>query len=156
MALPLKAPGGAASGAMSRGGKACWKAIRVYGPHGPGGAHGLRELGATERLVALYRFHSGERPTDHRFLLEGGREPDLTDAAAVDWEAFPMLAALEAVSCDELGRLRRLLRTDWIAASPVPPAPASRPIADEPARWGFDLVPDTSGPPRTRSRSRDL
>lgn len=90
---------------MTRGGKTCWKAIRVHGP----GRDELRELEAAERLAALYRFQTGEVPADHCFT-RGGLE--IRDPAEIDWETFPVLAALEAVTRDELRRLRRILRAD--------------------------------------------
>ncbi len=97
----------------------------------------------------MCRLQSGEAPADHRFLAEGRSE--VVDALDVDWDGFPMLAALEAVTRDELRhRLRRLLHTDWMALSPVPPPPASRPGTDGPARWGFEPVHEAGGGPKSR------
>ncbi len=144
---------------MSRGGQTRWKAVRVFAP---GGGHGEREreLGAAERLAALYRFQSGDAAADQRFVVgvEASREAPLTDPAEVDWSGFPVLAALEAVTHDELRRLRRLLRSDWIALNPVPPGPPSRPatVPDEPARWGFEPAHDAVSRPQARTRSTDV
>ena len=116
---------GAASGAMNRGGKTCWKAIQVQGKSGG------RPLDAVERLAALYRFQTGEGSTDLRFVRGGPlAKAEVTDPADVDWDAFPVLAALEAVTWDELRRLRSLLRSDGVGT-----------LADEPTpqAWGLDL-----------------
>jgi hypothetical protein len=108
--LPTEVSVGAGCGAMNGGGKTWWKAIQV---HDPGGG---RALEASERLAALYRFQNGEVLAGYRFTagLRSMGEPPLaavvTDPADVDWEAFPILAALEAVTCDELRRLRALLQ----------------------------------------------
>jgi hypothetical protein len=102
---------------MTRGGKTCWKAIRVLGA----GAEGRRELIAAERLAALYRFQNGDASPGHRFL-DGHREAELHHPDQVDWATFPVLAALEAVTYDELRRLRMLL-TDGAVTMGEPPKP---------------------------------
>ncbi len=76
----------------------------------------LRKLEATERLVALYRLQNGEPSPEHCFT------PVVTSAAEVDWEGFPLLAALEAVTFDELRRLRGLLGASAEDATPTSPA----------------------------------
>jgi hypothetical protein len=108
---------GAASGAMNRGAKTCWKTIQVQRP----GGGRLSDPG--ERLAALYRFQNGQGPAEHRFVR--GAEAVSVDPSDVDWEAFPVLTALEAVTRDELRRLRSLLRPD-LADEPTPQA------------WGLD------------------
>jgi hypothetical protein len=71
-------------------------------------AGGLRtgDLPRHERLAALYRFHNGEAPAEVRFFAV---DTALTDPDAIDWTTFPMLDALEAVTRDELARLRALV-----------------------------------------------
>lgn len=115
---------------MNCGGKTCWKSIHVEGPSG-GGA-----LDATERLAALYRFQNGERTGDLRFV-RGGLDGQVTDPAEVDWDTFPVLAALEAVTRDEIRRLRTLgaepglvgeplsLIGGWVAEPGLPGEPSS-------------------------------
>jgi hypothetical protein len=116
---------------MVHGGKTCWKVIRVRGPEGAGREERL-ELHGSERLVALYRFQHGEGSADHGFTVGapppnhqakrlgsavgggGRREVVLTDPGEVDWDKFPVVAALEAVTRDELSRLRSLLRADHL------------------------------------------
>jgi len=114
---------------MMRGGKTCWKAIRVHGP----GRHELRELEAAERLAALYRFQTGEVPADHCFtrMVDGRSGVEVKDPAEIDWDTFPVLAALEAITRDELRRLRHILRADNDGGPP--------PIEEEP------LAPTSSG-----------
>jgi hypothetical protein len=98
---------------MTHGGKTCWKALRVRGPTGAGRSD-RHELHGSERLVALYRFQNGEG-ADHAFGCsiggDGRREVVVTDPGQVDWDSFPLVAALEAVTHDELSRLRSLLRS---------------------------------------------
>ena len=107
---------------MNRPSKTSWKAIRV---RRPGAVDLLRDVDAAERLAALYRFQNGDAGSDHAFLRSSPEhaEAHVTDPAEVDWETFPVLAALEAVTRDELRRLRRLLRADaanlW--DEPTPP-----------------------------------
>ena len=110
---------------MIRGGKTCWKAIHVRRQlQGPGvGRDELRALDAAERLAALYRFQNGDVSPDHGFVSRG---VEVTDPGDVDWETFPILAALEAVTRDELCRLRRILRSDPAnRVDEEPPAPTS-------------------------------
>jgi hypothetical protein len=105
---------------MIRAAKICWKAIRVQGPGA--GRDELRELTASERLAALYRFQNGEVSADHCFVSAAGVE--VTGPGDVDWDTFPVLAALEAVSRDELRRLRHILRSDpanLVDEEPAPP-----------------------------------
>ena len=119
---------------MIRRGRTHWKALQVFGP-GLGGPE-LRKLDATERLVALYRFQNGEAPAEQCFFVPVDEAPGsargrsklgdapkllrngVTDPADVDWENFPVLAALEAVTCDELRRFRGLLNADFPPAWP--------------------------------------
>jgi hypothetical protein len=129
---------------MIRGAKTCWKAIQVRGP-GVGRGE-LRDLDASERLAALYRFQNGQAE-GHRFLRHvdghrraevslppagpgGGRPPtppgpagwlEVTDPADVDWETFPLLAALEAVTHDELRRLHSLFSGAQVSSPARPP-----------------------------------
>jgi hypothetical protein len=92
---------------MRSGGKACWKTILLETPGGGGDA----ELSRPERLAALYRFQNGEAPVDVR-LIDPHRQAVVTDPGDIDWTHFPVVDALEAVTRDELNRLRSLLRTD--------------------------------------------
>jgi hypothetical protein len=90
---------------MRSGGKTSWKAIQVhYAGRGRG------DLDAAERLAALYRLQNGESAADHgvAYFVEGRRETFVTDPGEIDWDSFPLVAALEAVTRDELGRLHRL------------------------------------------------
>ncbi len=138
---------------MTRGGKTCWKAIRVLGA----GAPGQGALAGADRLAALYRFQNGEPSPGHRFFVEGAREGEAVDPEQFDWSTFPVFAALEAVTRDEVRRLRSLLhdggaetrRHDGGAETPPnPPSPSldsSSPLGA--ARrtppfgnvWGVDL-----------------
>jgi hypothetical protein len=107
---------------MIRGGKTSWRGLTV---HRTGeGQEGL--LDGSERLAALYRFQNGDAG-DHAVVVgEGRARVEVTSPADVDWDAFHVLAALEAVTRDELRRLRRILRSD--PANHVdedPPAPTS-------------------------------
>jgi hypothetical protein len=109
---------------MIRGGKTGWRALEVLRT-GPGQ---VGELDAGERLAALYRFQNGVADDDHAFIAitEGRSRVEVKSPADVDWDAFPVLAALEAVTRDELRRLRRILRSD--PANNVdedPPAPTT-------------------------------
>jgi hypothetical protein len=103
---------------------------------------------AGERLAALYRFQNGERWPDHcPLLLIDAGDAELTDPAQIDWENFPVLAALEAVTRDELRRLRRLLRTD--SAAMTTSSNASGSLYDEPTppshgtAWGLPVGPSS-------------
>jgi hypothetical protein len=106
---------------MLSGGKACWKTILLEGPgpavNGPRGA---------DRLAALYRFQNGEAPAGLRFV-DPRRQAAVTDPAEIDWTHFPVLDALEAVTRDELHRLRALLSPEH---TPTPPNGMV---------WGVDL-----------------
>jgi hypothetical protein len=94
---------------MNSGGNTSWKAIRIHGPD-------ARELLGAERLAALYRFQNGELADDHG-IVDTLREAEVVAPDHVDWTSFPVLAALEAVTRDELFRLRTLI----LGASPVSP-----------------------------------
>jgi len=122
---------------MMRGGKTCWRAIQVQGPGS--GRDELRELDRTERLAALYRFQNGEVSADHSFvhLVEGHRGAQVTDPADVDWDTFPLLAALEAVTRDELRRLRDVLRADPANATATRPPPPASPTSS--GTWAIDF-----------------
>jgi hypothetical protein len=92
---------------MRSGGKACWRTIQLEDAGG-----GEREgISRHERLAALYRFQNGEALTDLR-LVDPLARVEVTDPAQIDWAQFPELSALEAVTRDELHRLRTLLRAD--------------------------------------------
>jgi hypothetical protein len=111
---------------MIRGGKPSWRTIRVQGP--AASRDELRELDTSERLAALYRLQIGQAPSDHCFftLVDGQRRATVGDPADVDWDMFPVLAALEAVTRDELRRLRHILRADPAnLVDEDPPAPTS-------------------------------
>lgn len=108
---------------MRSGGKACWKTILFEG----GGAHVGGELSRPERLAALYRFQNGEAPGDVR-LVDPQRKAVVTDPAEIDWTHFPVVDALEAVTREELHRLRSLLH-----AEQHPPTPPQGLV------WGVDL-----------------
>jgi hypothetical protein len=112
---------------MIRRGKTSWKCVQVYADAGSdeersssippgwaGGAEDLDKLDTTERLVALYHLQNGER-TGARFyrFLDDGRSDSIREPEEIDWEGFPVLAALEAITYDELRRLRGLLRSDF-------------------------------------------
>lgn len=97
---------------MMGGGKTSWKAIQVRSP-----GSSCCDLYAAERLAALYRFQNGEPAADQGFAnfvvcQPGRRDARVTDPGEVDWDTFPVLAALEAVTTDELRRLRLLLNSD--------------------------------------------
>jgi len=104
---------------MRSGGKACWKSVLLQ-TNGDG-ADG-------ERLAALYRFQSGQPSPDVR-IIDPWRQSEVTDPADVDWTNFPVVDALEAVTRDELHRLRSLLRAD------APPA------VPDGLGWGFEVRP---------------
>jgi hypothetical protein len=146
---------------MIRGGKTSWRALTVQRTGEGQGGH----LDGSERLAALYRFQNGDAGGDHAFVLgEGRARVEVDSPADVDWDAFPVLAALEAVTRDELRRLRSILRSD--PANRVdedPPAPTSSgtwtnpffrtPGWSEPARLAAGEPP----PPSPRSTfSREL
>ncbi|MFT3765584.1 MAG: hypothetical protein QM820_08730 [Minicystis sp.] len=113
---------------MRSGGKACWRTILLETPH-DGGAG---ELSRPERLAALYRFQNGESPRDLR-LVDPQRQAVVTDPAEIDWTSFPVIDALEAVTRDELQRLRSLLRAE---AGPSPARPPTPPFG---MSFGIDL-----------------
>lgn len=92
---------------MVRGGKACWRTILLEAQR----SGSERELSRHERLAALYRFQNGEAPVDVR-LIDPQRQAEVTDPGEIDWTHFPVVDALEAVTRDELNRLRSLLRAD--------------------------------------------
>jgi len=120
---------------MRSGGKACWKTILLEGP-----GQGAEEPHRQVRLAALYRFQNGEAPAGLRFV-DPSRAAAVTDPAEIDWTHFPVLDALEAVTRDELRRLRALLSAE---ATPTPsPAPAFTP--SPPVAWGVD--PRRAAPP---------
>jgi hypothetical protein len=109
---------------MIRGGKTSWRGLEVRRT----GEGQVGHLDGGERLAALYRFQNGEAVGDHVFVAsgEGRARVEVKNPADVEWDTFPVLAALEAVTRDELRRLRRLLRSD--PANHVeedPPAPTS-------------------------------
>lgn len=95
---------------MRSGSKACWRNIRL---EDAGGGEGVErvERSRHELLAALYRFQNGEALTDLRLVDPHAREV-VTDPAQIDWAQFPELSALEAVTRDELHRLRALLASD--------------------------------------------
>jgi hypothetical protein len=109
---------------MIRGGKTGWRTLTVQRT----GEGQVGHLDGGERLAALYRFQNGDAGGDHAFLApgEGRARIEVKSAADVDWDAFPVLAALEAVTRDELCRLRRILRSDPAnLVDEDPPAPTS-------------------------------
>jgi hypothetical protein len=89
---------------MSRGGKSSWKTLRVHGSD-------RSELGASERLAALYRFQNRETLADVRFVDEA-EQATITDPEQIDWATFPVILALEAVTREELQRLHSLFHPD--------------------------------------------
>ncbi len=104
---------------MSRRGQTSWRAVHVCGHDG---ASQLRQLSGTARLVALYRLQTGEAGRELCFTRPGEDGPVL-GAPDVEWDGFPMIAALEAVTFDELRRLRGLLGAEVTSqASPGPEA----------------------------------
>jgi hypothetical protein len=109
--------------------KPSWKLIQVCGATTRGGE--LRRLEGAERLVALYRFLNGEPSEDQLSApVVDGRHELVGAPGSVDWDGFPVLAALEAVTSDELRRLRGLLAADPTYArlerDDPTPVPASR------------------------------
>lgn len=113
---------------MRSGGKACWKTILLETPGGGGDV----ELSRPERLAALYRFQNGEAMADVR-LIDPNRQAEVTDPGEIDWTHFPVVDAIEAVTRDELKRLRSLLHADRHPAEPAPPTPPHGLV------WGLDL-----------------
>jgi len=85
-------------------------------------AHGCPELAGAERLAALYRLQTGEPGAVDGFayFVHGRCDAPVTDPGQVDWDRFPVLAALEAVTTDELRRLREIL-ADSDDDTTVPP-----------------------------------
>ncbi len=88
---------------MNGGGKTSWKKVQVH-------STGRGELRAEGRLAALYRFQNGE-PQAALCFIDGPRDARVTDPAEIDWSAFPLIHALEAVTHEELSRLRSLLES---------------------------------------------
>lgn len=86
---------------MDSGSKACWKTVRLVTPASD-------VMSRPARLAALYRFQNGEAPADLR-IFDPQRQAVVTDPGDVDWTSFPVVDALEAVSREELQRLRSLL-----------------------------------------------
>jgi hypothetical protein len=124
---------------MHGGGTAGWKTVLFESARlepsvpgksapAPSGLSRLTELSRPERLALLYRFQNGEAPLELR-LVDPVREAVITAPAEIDWSHFPVLEALEAVTRDELHRLRTLLRAD---TTPTP-TPTSGLL------WGVDL-----------------
>lgn len=99
---------------MRRGGKPSWKILLLR----PTSASGCGELSRSEWLAALYRFQNAEAPSD-LCVVDPMRDVVVTDAAEVDWTHFPVVEALEAITYDELRRLRSLLSTDCASPAPV-------------------------------------
>jgi hypothetical protein len=121
---------------MRGGEKTCWRSIRFE-------AHGERASepwpSRQERLAALYRFQMGQALSDVR-LVDAGGTREVTDPAQIDWTHFPVLDALEAVTRDELHRLRSLLRTDTVSAPAGQAAQASASLTPPNGLvWGVDL-----------------
>ncbi len=94
---------------MMGGTKPSWRLLQVCGVSARGE---LCTLDGADRLVALYRFQNRERVDDQLFRRVDGREELVVDPSAIDWDAFPVVAALEAVTRDEVRRLRGLLASD--------------------------------------------
>lgn len=111
------------------GEKACWKTVLLEAPETSPSA--LPELSRHERLAALYRFQNGQPLADLR-LVDPARRAELTDPAQIDWTHFPVVDALEAVTRDELRRLRSLLRAEASSAGRAPTPPNGM-------VWGVDL-----------------
>jgi hypothetical protein len=117
---------------MRSGDKALWKSMLLRAP----GEAASADVPRAERLAALYRFQNGEAPAGRHFY-----DPDLkavvTDPGQVDWTAFPVIDALEAVTRDELHRLRALLRAEpgraELGSKPATPTPPNGLV------WGVDL-----------------
>jgi hypothetical protein len=115
---------------MRGGEKTCWKTLRLQAP----GDAGARAVSRSDRLAALYRFQNGEAPAG-LVLVDPRHEAVVTDPADVDWTHFPLVDALEAVSRDEIARLRTLL------SSPPSAAASSRPATPPLGLvWGVDLL----------------
>ncbi len=121
---------------MMVGGKTSWKAIEVRGPgqscHELYAAERLAalyrfQIGETGRAGGDPQTPGragGDPQTPGRaggdpqtpgaphgfsYFVKGRRDARVTNPAQVDWDRFPVLAALEAVTTDELRRLRQLL-----------------------------------------------
>lgn len=116
---------------MHRGDKALWKTMLLETP-GPGASG---DVSRAERLAALYRFQNGEAPSGRHFY-DPALQSEVTDPGQVDWTHFPVIDALEAVTRDELQRLRALLRADAVATPGGEPA---RPTPPHGLVWGLDL-----------------
>ncbi len=87
---------------MQGAGKTSWKRLSVHGAD------------RGERLAALYRFQNREACLDHAPALivadqDGDAARLINDPADVDWSGFPVIQAIEAVTHEELCRLRSLL-----------------------------------------------
>lgn len=127
--------------ARMRGGeKTCWRAIQLEAP-----TTSVGELSPSrqERLAALYRFQNGQQPTDVRFVHVGEHASgtrEVTDPAQIDWTHFPVIDAMEAVTRDELRRLRSLLRADAPSEAGAASAPGGlSPTPPNGLVWGVDL-----------------
>ena len=93
---------------MTSPGRVGWKAVRVLAA---GPSPDASPQAGPERLAALYRFQSVGRSPGHAFFVtaDGKRDLEIDRPDQVDWTGFPVIAALEAVTYDELRRLRLLL-----------------------------------------------
>jgi len=113
---------------MTSAGRVGWKAVRVLGT---GPSSDASPLAGPERLAALYRFQSVGRSPGAAFFVtaDGKRDLEIDHPDQVDWTGFPVIAALEAVTYDELRRLRLLLTEsgEYEKTSSSVQASASRP-----------------------------
>ena len=132
---------------MRCGEKALWKTILLQAPgeaaSGACGTNGAAaatapNMSRAERLAALYRFQNGEAPPGGHFY-DPQHQAEVTDPGQIDWTHFPMIDALEAVTRDELQRLRSLLHAEATFVSASASAPASAPTPPNGLVWGVDL-----------------
>ena len=115
---------------MRSGDKAPWKTMLLQTP---GAARvACSDVPRAERLAALYRFQNGEASAGRRFY-DPDLQAEVTDPGQVDWTHFPVIDALEAVTRDELQRLRSLLRADAVSGPGPTPTPPNGLV------WGIDL-----------------
>jgi hypothetical protein len=111
-----------------------WRSIEAR-PTEPGEGDGATGVSRSRWLAALHRLQNGEALGGLQ-LVDSACAP-VTDPASVDWTGFPVLEALEAVSRDELRRLRSLLDET--------PLPCTTPVREDGFTppgglvWGLDL-----------------
>jgi hypothetical protein len=128
---------------MNGGAKTSWRSIEAQ-PIDPTDAPAGVSRGRW--LAALHRLQNGEALGGLRLVGRGhGHDAHtavVTDPAEVDWTGFPILEALEAVSRDELRRLRSLLDETLHPCASPPRDDGLTPPGG--LVWGIDLRRATS------------